>query len=250
MDEISLAGLKLQSTVGIYPHEQEVPQPLEVDLRLYLDTRPAGTTGRIADTVDYAEIGGEVCFLLESSRFYLIETACEAIASYLLAPPVPGQGRPRLDAVEVAIIKSARVVHGASPRVRVRRERGEYELGVEEREFGRVDVVFESRECGIYRLRLKPGGTIPTHVHEVMDESELILTDGISLQSQPALRGKAHRWPKGFPHRYDNPTRDEQTVLCVDCPSFIPSDEIVVDLPPADLAGAPTSDYYDAGRHS
>lgn len=248
MDEISLNGMIVECIVGIYPHERKTLQPVEVNLRLALDTRSAGKTGKIGATVDYAEIGGEVRFLLESCRFLLVETACEAIASYLLAPPISGKKRAQVEAVSIEMKKLDKVVNSGVPGVSIERRRGEMSYGLETREFGTVDVVFAARECGVYRLRIVPGGSIGTHVHRIMDESEMILTDGLHLQERPIGRGEAHRWPKDFPHRYDNPTDVEQTILCVDCPAFIPSDEIFVDEPPGDLADVFHHDYFEMGH--
>lgn len=248
MDEIFLTGMQVECIVGLYPTERRIPQPLKVDLRLVLDTRAAGSNGRIAETVDYAEIAGEVRFLLEASRFFLIETACEALARYILAPPLPGVGRAQVEAVSIEMTKVSRNVHGGVPGVSIQRRRGEMEYGLEQRSFGLVDVLFEPRECGIYRLRLKPGSCIPTHLHRVMDESELILTEGVLLQGEPAERGEARRWPVGFPHRYDNKTTNEQAILCVDSPSFLPEDQIAVDDSPGALAEVPAFDFYDAMR--
>ena len=43
------------------------------------------------------------------------------------------------------------------------------------------------------------------------------------------------RSPRGFPHRYENPTDIEQSFLCIDRPSFIHTDETEVDVPIASL---------------
>ena len=45
----------------------------------------------------------------------------------------------------------------------------------------------------------------------------------------------AHTWPRNFPHRYENRTDLEQSFLCIDRPAFIPTDEIEVEIPLADL---------------
>jgi dihydroneopterin aldolase len=58
-----------------------------------------------------------------------------------------------------------------------------------------------------------------------MEEHELVLGAGLLLQGRPVKAGTGFSWPRGFPHRYDNPRDIEQTVLCVDLPAFIPSDE-------------------------
>jgi dihydroneopterin aldolase len=83
----------------------------------------------------------------------------------------------------------------------------------------------------VYRERISPRTVLPTHVHHHLDESELVLGDGLLLQGAPVTAGLAHTWPRGFPHRYENVTDLEQSFLCIDRPAFIPSDEVEVDVP-------------------
>jgi dihydroneopterin aldolase len=101
-------------------------------------------------------------------------------------------------------------------------------LGREAKPFGSVDVVHETRDVGVYRLHVEPGRSIPLHVHRRMSECEMVLTDGILCQGKPVPAGTVHRWPMNAPHRYDNPTRVVQTILCVDTPPFLEEDEIEV----------------------
>ena len=54
----------------------------------------------------------------------------------------------------------------------------------------------------------------------------------------------AFHWPRGFPHRYDNPTALEQSVLCVDRPGFIPTDEVAAEPPAQGLTPATGVSYY------
>jgi dihydroneopterin aldolase len=77
-----------------------------------------------------------------------------------------------------------------------------------------------------------------------MEESELVLGNGLLLQGRPVARGQAFHWAQGFPHRYDNPTHTEQTVLCVDRPRFIPSEEVETEEPAEGLAPVVGTDYY------
>jgi dihydroneopterin aldolase len=95
--------------------------------------------------------------------------------------------------------------------------------------------VFETKECGVYRERIHPKTILPTHVHQHLDESELVLGSGFLLQGQRVEAGLAHTWPRGFPHRYENTTDIEQSFLCIDRPAFIPTDEVEVDVPVAQL---------------
>lgn len=105
---------------------------------------------------------------------------------------------------------------------------------VEPKWWGSVDVLAETEAAGIYRLNLDPGGRIPTHIHERMDESEYVLTDGLTgwwTGAGPRVlpRGHSVRWPIGLPHGYQNDTTAPQAVLCIDRPPFDPSDEILLE---------------------
>jgi dihydroneopterin aldolase len=66
-----------------------------------------------------------------------------------------------------------------------------------------------------------------------MQESEMVLTKGLWCQGKPVAPGTVHRWPKGAAHCYQNPTRRQQSILCVDAPAFLPEDEIAVEGEPA-----------------
>ena len=115
---------------------------------------------------------------------------------------------------------------------------------VEEKSFGEVDVIHATKGCGIYRLRVAPKRSIPTHEHRVMEERELILGDGLLLQGRRVEPGTAFSWPKGLAHRYENPTDTEQTILCVDRPAFLVEDEIEVKEPEGGLVLVEGQRYY------
>lgn len=246
MDTIALDGLEVDCIVGVYPSERQTLQPVRLDIALHLDTRRAGTASRLKYTVDYARLAGEIRFLLQASKYTLIESAAEALARYLLAPSRPSLRRAPVEAVRVSITKPRASLLGARATVTVERRPEDFEpMEVEVRPFGEVDVVYDAKDCGIYRLRIAPGRGIPTHVHRLMEESEMILTDGLELQGRPVALGSARTWPLDFPHRYDNPSDEEQVILCVDRPAFLPGDEIVVDDPPGGLEWVGDSQYYD-----
>ncbi len=246
MDQILLTGITTDAIVGVYPSEKHTPQPVKVDIAMELDAREAASSERLKHTVDYACLYGEIRFLLEACRFTLLETAAEAVARWALAPTTPGLDRGQVGSVSVEISKTQALGGSATPTIRIARTRKDVQVEVEKRPFGEVDVIFESRHCGIYRLRIAAGRSIPTHVHRIMDESEMVLTPGTLLQGRPVRTGSARHWPKNFPHRYDNPTARDQVVLCIDRPPFIPSDEIVVDEPAAGLEEVESKDYYES----
>lgn len=243
LDTITVQGLTLECIVGVYPHERLTPQPLKLDLALHLDTRAAAGQGLDA-SIDYARVHGELRFILEHSQFWLLETAAEALCRYLLCPPAVGAPHARPVAVDVRLTKPNAFAGRGCPALHVRRYADECTYEVEEKPFGQVDVVYATQTCGIYRLRVAPGREIPTHEHRVMDEAELVLSDGLWLQGEPVRAGMAHVWPRRFPHRYENPSAVEQTILCIDRPAFLPEDEVEVPPPAQGLRRGEGQSYY------
>lgn len=170
---------------------------------------------------DEAWLREELRFLVDACAFPSVEAAADALAAYVLAPPPSDVKRPVVHEVRLG-------VELGGQRAELVRTAAALRIDVEEKPFGQVDVVHEGQGHGIYRLRVKPGGTIPVHVHRSMQEHELALSSGLTLQGNPVERGAAVHWPLGMPHRYDNPTTEERTILCVDCPRFDPRDEVEV----------------------
>lgn len=241
-DEIRLEQIRTECIVGLYPGERVQPQPIELDASFFLDTRPA-VSGGIRETLDYARMAGELRFLLNACRFRMLETAADALCRYALLPPAPDAPRAQVQAVRLRIGKPE-AAGGALPSLRVYRRAQEYTYPIETKPFGQVDVVYQQADFGIYRLRIRPGGEIPTHWHERMEEHELVLSAGLFIQGKPVKPGTAFAWPLRFPHRYDNPEKGEQAILCVDTPALIPEDEVEVSIPKESLVLPETSAYY------
>jgi dihydroneopterin aldolase len=148
-----------------------------------------------------------------------------------LAAPAPGERRAPVAAVELSLgrIEGWRRVGAGSLAVVREAAWAQAARVVEIKPWGTVDVVHETRDAGIYRLNVAPGAGIPLHRHLVMEEREMVLGEGLLCQGVLAAAGSVRRWPKGAPHRYDNPTDRWQTILCVDTPRFLPHDEIQVE---------------------
>ncbi len=246
LDKLSLTNMRIDCIVGIFANERQSPQPVELSLALYLDIRAAASHSRISETIDYARLAGELRFLLIASRFMLLESAAEAVAAYVLAPPSIDVNRPQVQRVEVKLVKPQALAGAGIPAIEIVREPSDYKVVTEVKEFGFVDVLFETKECGIYRERVAAGKAVPTHVHQQIDESELVLGQGLLLQGKPVQAGLARSWPRGFAHRYDNPTNREQSFLCIDRPAFIPSDELEVDVPTEKLGDVDPIRFFTA----
>jgi FolB domain-containing protein len=229
MDIVSINGMQVPCFIGIHRHERHEKQMLLLDLEMYLSTAKSGNEARFDTTVDYSKIYGELKFLLEACHFRMLETASQAICAYLLAPPPPDRVQAQIETVSLSLKKPSALKSEAVPGLKVNRTKADFSVVVEKNTFGEVDIIHESSDCGIYRLRIPGGGEIPAHYHDIMAEGELALSDGLLLQHEPLPAGLAHFWPQKFVHHYSNPTSDERTILCVNRPAFIPTDEIVVD---------------------
>lgn len=191
--------------------------------RQALWSRPSGVVAISFDaTVDArcesAALAGALRFIVEETSFAEPSELGEAMIRFALAPT-------RSPAATRATVTLR--IPGVDPLV-LTRTSSECAVVVEKKSFGAVDVLFETPACGVYLERVAAGQTLPAHVHQRIDESELVLDDGLLLQGVAVAAGMAHRWPRQFAHRYDNPTTRELAFLCIDRPSFIPSDETVV----------------------
>jgi 7,8-dihydroneopterin aldolase/epimerase/oxygenase len=87
VDLIELRGLRLSGICGALPEERVRPQPLEVDLDVVADLRPAGRSDDLADTVDYAALVAAVEQVVLDGRPVLLERLAERIAEAVLVDP-------------------------------------------------------------------------------------------------------------------------------------------------------------------
>lgn len=97
-DLIELRGLRALGICGALPEEQDRVQPIEVDLDVAADLRPAGRSDALDDTIDYGALAEAVDRVVTTERFTLLERLAERIAEVVLA--VAG-----VDAVTVSVRK-------------------------------------------------------------------------------------------------------------------------------------------------
>jgi FolB domain-containing protein len=97
-DVIELRGLRVSGICGALPEERERPQPLEIDLDVVADLRPAGLSDNLDDTVDYGALAAGVEFVVHDGRPQLLERLAESIAQLALIDP-------RIQQVTVAVRK-------------------------------------------------------------------------------------------------------------------------------------------------
>jgi dihydroneopterin aldolase len=223
-DLIRIRALRVECIVGILPEERTREQPLEVDLDLWLDTSRAAFSGRISASCDYDVVTDEVGLLLKFRAYRLLEMAAEEIAAMLLG--VHGV----LDAVKVRLRKPRALPDRArEASVEISRTPADYPRQRELNEFGEVEILYESRQAGLYLLHVDAGRSIPPHYHQTMRELEwrvggTIERDGRRLEGLDPIA-----WKKGQVHTYVNVGTERATLFCCDNPPFSPDDEVVVE---------------------
>lgn len=85
MDLIFLNNLEITTTIGVYPHEKKITQPLILDLELSVNLKQAGLTDDLKYTVDYSKLTEWLINLCATKQFALIEALGEYICQQVLA---------------------------------------------------------------------------------------------------------------------------------------------------------------------
>jgi D-erythro-7,8-dihydroneopterin triphosphate epimerase len=108
-DEIRIEDLLLRTVIGINGEERRDRQDVLINLVLFVDTRAAGRTDKIADApVNYRDVAKRVITVVEESRFHLIERLAEEIANLCLEEP--GVERVRVSVAKPGALRFARSV--------------------------------------------------------------------------------------------------------------------------------------------
>src|SRR6266498_1072719 len=98
-DRITLTGLRVQATHGVFAHEKENGQEFVVDVTVWLELSAAAKSDDLSDTLDYGELATRVAAVVGGPPRDLIETVVTEAAEDLM------RWAPGLHAVEVTIHK-------------------------------------------------------------------------------------------------------------------------------------------------
>lgn len=83
-DKIFIHELKIFCIIGTLPKERKKKQPVLINLEFYAPIKKAAKTDNIKSAIDYQKIVNRITVFVSKSRFYLIETLAEKLASILL----------------------------------------------------------------------------------------------------------------------------------------------------------------------
>lgn len=84
-DAITLRGMRFHTLVGLLPHEEKFPQPLELDLTVYLSLKRVGDSDSPRMLLDYRTLYNVVAETVGTSHHKLLEALCEQVAQKALA---------------------------------------------------------------------------------------------------------------------------------------------------------------------
>lgn len=117
MDTVAIEGLRVDTVIGVYPHERDAPQPLLLDIALSYDNRAPAASDAVRDAVDYAVVCERVRAFVSARQPQLLESLAEALAADLLQ--VAGVRRVRL---RIRKPEAARALGVASVGVEIERD--------------------------------------------------------------------------------------------------------------------------------
>jgi len=85
MDIIYLNDLRIDTVIGIYDWERRITQTVSFDLEMATDIRKAASSDSIEDTLDYKAVAKRLIGFVSESKFQLVETLAEQVASIILS---------------------------------------------------------------------------------------------------------------------------------------------------------------------
>ena len=116
LDRIFIQDLRVACVIGTLPEERSGKQEIGIDVCLHIDLEEPGRSDRLADTVDYSCLAGEIAAMAEGSSFQLLERLAEEIAALALA-------HPKVEKVEVKVRKPGALPRGRAAAVEIFRDR-------------------------------------------------------------------------------------------------------------------------------
>jgi len=120
-DKIYIRDLAIRCIIGVNQDERTEKQDVVINVVLFTDTRKAGQTDILEDSVDYKMVKKAVLSLVENSAFLLIEKLAEEIAKVCL-------GNSKVQKVNVTVDKPGVLRYARSVAVEIVRTRESYGL--------------------------------------------------------------------------------------------------------------------------
>jgi D-erythro-7,8-dihydroneopterin triphosphate epimerase len=117
-DQIQIKDLLLRAIIGVNDDERRSRQDVLINISLDVDTRAAGRSDDLNQTVNYRSLTKQVIQLVENSQFYLVEKLAAEIMALCLMDE-------RVASARVTVEKPTAVRFARSVGVTIERARGE-----------------------------------------------------------------------------------------------------------------------------
>ena len=104
MDKILIRSLRIDTIVGIHPHEREIEQPLIADITMYLPLKPCAQSGDLNLSINYADVCQQVTAFVRQKKALLLETLAEDVCQFILEQYHPQK-------VKLRLMKTQAVLH-------------------------------------------------------------------------------------------------------------------------------------------
>ena len=105
-DRVEIDDLRVNCIIGVHPWERRSPQEVRITLSMAADLAPAASSGRLADTIDYADLAAAAEAEAQRGRYRLLESLAEALAGLCLQRRGVREARVRV--CKPAAIRAAR----------------------------------------------------------------------------------------------------------------------------------------------
>jgi len=83
-DIVFIEDLRIDTIIGIYDWERETKQTIALDIEMEADNVKAASTENIDDALNYKAVAKRLISFTEESRFQLVETLSERLATIIL----------------------------------------------------------------------------------------------------------------------------------------------------------------------
>jgi 7,8-dihydroneopterin aldolase/epimerase/oxygenase len=85
IDTIFMRRIRLDASIGVFPWEHQLRQPIEVDVEAEVDTSIVLNTHNLSDGLDFTVVANAVRDVVEQGHVELVEVIADRIAARLLA---------------------------------------------------------------------------------------------------------------------------------------------------------------------
>jgi len=83
MDSIIIENIITETIIGIYDNEQKSPQPIIIDLEMFMNFSNVFSSENLSDTIDYNDVCSKIIEFCIRNNSFLLENLCKKLLLYL-----------------------------------------------------------------------------------------------------------------------------------------------------------------------